>query len=90
MKLRIAIWAAAGALVVVCWSFYFSATHHTPAWMGWTLVDLTMPIALVRHYHVAMSVNIVLLVNAATYALVGTAAESMWQHYKHRHQATAH
>jgi hypothetical protein len=55
--------------------------------MGWTLVDLTMPIALIRHYHFAMSVNVVFLVNAATYALVGTAGEIMRRHYKHPHHA---
>lgn len=83
MKLRIAIWAAAGALVVVFWSFYFAATHSTPAWAGWTLVNLTMPIALARHY--VLSVYAVLVVNTATYALAGTAVEIMRRHYKHSH-----
>ncbi|HZD76499.1 MAG TPA: hypothetical protein VE218_05805 [Acidobacteriaceae bacterium] len=89
MKLRIAIWTAAGALVVVFWSFYLSATHLSRFAPVWTFVDLTMPIALARHYHVAMSVNVVLLVNAATYALMGTVVESMWRHYKHRHPLTS-
>ena len=79
MKLRIAIWAAVGALVVVFWGFYFAATHSTP---GWTLVSLTMPIALARHY--VLSIYAVLLLNAATYALVGTVVETIWLHYKNR------
>jgi hypothetical protein len=83
MKVRIAIWASVGALVVVFWSLYFSATHLTPAAPEWTLVDLTMPIALARHYAIAASVYVVLLVNAANYALVGTAMETVWRHYKH-------
>lgn len=85
MKLRIAIWASVGALVVVFWSLYFSATHLTQAAPEWTLVDLTMPVALARHYAIAASVYVVLLLNAASYALVGTVVESMWRHYKHRH-----
>lgn len=82
MKLRIAIWAAAGALIVVSWSLYFSVTHLTRYSLTWLLVDLTCPIALVRQH--AMSVYVVLLVNAATYALIGAVVETMWRHYRHR------
>jgi hypothetical protein len=78
MKLRIAIWAMAGALVAALWSVYFVFYRtHSQFGVPWALVDLTMPIALVRHY--AMSVYFVLLVNAATYALVGTFGEILWR-----------
>ena len=75
MKLRIAIWASVGALVVVFWSVYFSAMHPAPT--PWTLVCLTCPIALARHY--VLSVYLVLLVNAGTYTLVGVVAEVWWR-----------
>jgi hypothetical protein len=82
MKLRIAIWAMAGALVVALWSLYFVLYRINAGRLEvpWTLVDLTMPIALVRHY--AMSVYFVLLVNAATYALVGAFGEILWRLYR--------
>jgi hypothetical protein len=79
MKLRIAIWAGAGALVVVFWSLYISATKPTPLRAMWTLIDLTCPIALARRY--PLSIYLVLLVNAATYALIGLVMESIRRHY---------
>ncbi|HTW66911.1 MAG TPA: hypothetical protein VME17_19965 [Bryobacteraceae bacterium] len=80
MKRRISIWTGVGVLVVVLWTLYISATKPTPLGSLWTLVDLTCPIALARHY--ALSFYFVLLANAATYALVGTAAEVIRRHYK--------
>jgi len=81
MKLRIAIWAAVGALVVFLWRLYLSATFPNPI-LGTTrlLVDLTCPIALVRHH--AMNFYCVLVVNAATYAVVGAIVEMMRRHHK--------
>jgi hypothetical protein len=75
MKLRIAIWTAAGALVVVLWTLYISATSPAPLGILWTLAYLTCPIALARHY--ALSFYFVLIMNAATYALVGTVVETI-------------
>ena len=75
MKSRIAIWASVGALVVLFWRLYMSATFPTPIGVVWTLVYLTCPIALARHY--ALSFYFVLLVNAATYALVGMLVETV-------------
>jgi hypothetical protein len=82
MKFRIAIWTSAGALVVVFWTLYISAT--LPASLGalWTLAYLTCPIALARHY--PLSFDLVLLANAATYALVGTGLETIRRHYRSR------
>jgi hypothetical protein len=80
MKVRIAIWTGVGAFVVVLWTLYISATSPTPLGNLWTLAYLTCPIALARHY--ALSFYFVLLVNAATYALIGTVVETMRRYYK--------
>lgn len=82
MKLRIAMWAGVGALVVVFWTLYIYATF--PAQLGAvrTLAYLTCPIALARDH--ALSIYFVLLVNAATYALAGTVVEIVRRHYKPR------
>ena len=49
MKLRIALWSGVGALVVVLWSIYISATLSNPlgsGGIGRALVYLTCPIAV--------------------------------------------
>lgn len=76
MKLRIAAWAGAGVLVAILWNVYISATPRLPEGAV-TLVYLTCPIALARHY--AISFYSVLVANAATYALVGAVVETMWR-----------
>lgn len=78
MKLRIALWATAGVLVVIFWTAFVSATFDNPLAAGGvarTLVYLTCPISLAHRY--AMSFYIVVFVNAATYALVGAAVEAL-------------
>ena len=82
MKLRIAIWSGVGALVVVFWTLYISATSPTPLGIVRTLAYLTCPIALAGHY--TLSFYFVLFMNAATYALVGTVVETMRRHYTPR------
>jgi hypothetical protein len=77
MKLRIAMWAGVGALVVVLWNLYLPAISST---IGWALVCLTCPIALAHQY--ALSFYFVFLMNAATYALVGIVVETMRRQYK--------
>jgi len=81
MKLRIAIWAIVGALVVVVWRLYLSATFPNPV-LGTarTLIDVTCPIALLGHH--AMSFYSVLLANAVTYAVIGAIVEITRQHLK--------
>jgi hypothetical protein len=77
MKRRIALWASAGALVVICWTLYISATFSNPlapTGVVSTLVYLTCPIALAHRY--ALSFYFVFLANAATYALVGLIIET--------------
>lgn len=80
MKLRIAIWAGAGALVVVFWTQYISATVPTARGIMWTLAYLTCPIALARHY--ALNFHFVLLANVATYALIGAIVEATRGHFQ--------
>jgi len=75
MKSRIAIWAAVGALVVVLWSVYLSATAEMPRGFLANLLDLTCPIALARQH--PLSVYFVLLVNAITYGLIGMIVETI-------------
>jgi hypothetical protein len=82
MMLRIAIWATVGALVVIGWTLYLAATFPTPLSAPAALVDLTCPIALLRHY--PLSFYVVLVGNAATYALVGAVVEIIRRHSRTR------
>lgn len=82
MKLRIAIWSGVGALVVVFWTLYISATSPTPLGIVRTLAYLTCPISLAGHY--TLSFYFVLFMNAATYALVGMVVETMRRRHKPR------
>jgi hypothetical protein len=77
MKQRIAIWGSVGALVVVLWSLYFAAKPGPVGPLGF-LLDLTCPISLARSYPI--SVYFVLLMNAATYALIGVVVETVRMH----------
>ena len=74
MKLRILIWASVGALVVVLWSVYMAATMPAPLGNLIILAYVTCPIALAHHQ--ALGFTTVLLANAATYAVAGTAIET--------------
>jgi hypothetical protein len=86
MRLRIAIWAVAGAIVVLSWSLCFMATPANNLGNIWILVYLTCPITyLGRHYPHPVSLYSVLLVNIATYALAGTTVEILRRHLKHAH-----
>ena len=83
MKIRIAIWATLGALVVLVWTSYISATFANPlgaGGVGRALVYLTCPIAMAGQHH-PQSFSFVLLANAATYALAGLVVETARRHY---------
>jgi len=85
MKSRIAIWAMLGALVVVAWRVYISATLSNPlgaGGFGRALAYLTCPIAIAGRH--PQSFYFVLVVNAATYALVGIVVETMRRYYRIR------
>jgi hypothetical protein len=78
MKYRIAMWAGAGFLVAGFWAFFALATFpSTNERMRdvWTLVCLTCPVAIVRHYPI--SLYTVLVANAVTYALIGLLVETL-------------
>lgn len=75
MRSRIAIWAASGALIVGLWSMYLDGASGAPRGFVAILLDLTCPIALARQHH--MTIYVVLLANAFTYALAGLVLEIM-------------
>lgn len=84
MKTRIAIWAVTGALVVAFWALFFMTTHENlgAGGIGKAVVCLTCPFALKGHH--PQSLYFVLFVNAATYALVGVAVETIRHHNRIR------
>jgi len=75
MRIRIAIWAVLGGLVVGLWSIYLSTTHVQPRRLGALLLDITCPIALERNH--PMTIYMVLFANILTYALVGLVIEGL-------------
>jgi hypothetical protein len=80
MKYRIGMGAIAGFLVAGCWALYALSTTPpalTSADPLMTLARLTCPIALLSFY--PLSVYLVLLANAATYAIVGLTVEALRQ-----------
>ena len=80
MKIRIAIWACAGALVVLSMSLCFIAFRGMIQQESalWPIVYVICPISLFRHH--AMSMYFVLLVNTATYAVAGLIFEGARRH----------
>ena len=84
MKTRIAIWAIVGAIVVAFWALFFMTTHQNlgAGGVGRAIVCLTCPIALAGRH--PQSLYFVLVVNAATYALVGVIVETIRRHYQVR------
>ena len=85
MKIRIAIWAVTGAIVVASWSIYFMTTHRNlraEGGLGWAILCLTCPIAFEAHRR--MSFYFVLVVNAAIYGLVGFVVETFRRRYPAR------
>jgi len=87
MKSRIAIWATVGAIVVVVWRVYISATLSNPLGTGGlgraliylTCPNLTCPIAIARQH--PQGFYFVLIANAATYALAGVVLETTRRYY---------
>jgi hypothetical protein len=87
MKYRISVWALVGFAVAGCWVLY-AFTRPIPITSAetvvYTLARLTQPVVLVGFYfHFGLYFYWVLLVNAATYALIGLLVETMRQQLNH-------
>jgi hypothetical protein len=83
VKFRIALWSGLGALVVVVWRIYISTTLSNPLGtdgVGRAFVYLTCPISIASHH--PQGFYFVLVVNAATYALVGAVIEAIRAHHQ--------
>lgn len=80
MKLRIAIWAGVGALAAVFWALWISATSANLHGIAWIMACVTCPVSLLGRY--PLSFYVVLVVNASTYAVVGTVVETIRRRYR--------
>jgi hypothetical protein len=83
MKYRIGMWASVGFLVASCWALY-GFTRAIPLTSAdpivYTLASFMQPILLVGfHFHFGLYFYWVLIANAATYALIGVAVETLRQ-----------
>jgi hypothetical protein len=78
MKLRIAIWAAAGFLVAIGWTAYFIERNKDLAIepIVSTLIRVSCPISIFGSHH-PVSQYAALAANVATYAVVGLAIEAL-------------
>ena len=79
---NILIWTIAGCLVVGLWTIYAVTTSPSPSFSSSPLVliliSVTCPIAFASfHFHFGVKIYWVLIANAATYALIGLAVESL-------------
>jgi hypothetical protein len=87
---RIAMWASAGFLVSFGWGLYFASTNKAlpieP--IPYILASLTQPAAAVALYFrpaLQLGLTWVVVVNAATYALLGLVVETIRRHYRSLH-----
>jgi len=86
MKYRIAMWAGAGSLVAACWAIYFAmrSKDNPIEPLVYILGSLTQPVVILGSYfHFGISFYVVILANAATYALVGLIVETLRQRLHH-------
>jgi hypothetical protein len=84
MKRRIAAWAGAGFLVALIWAIYAFVARPLVLTSGQPVTDLirlTCPISLLSSHPIRLYT--VLLANAATYALIGLIAETVWRRLIH-------
>jgi hypothetical protein len=88
MKLRIAIWAAAGFFVAIGWTAYFVERNKDlpieP--IVSTLIRVSCPIAIVGFHH-SVSLYSALIANVVTYAVVGLAIETLRRHFRETRHA---
>ena len=82
MLYRIAYRAIVGFLVAGWWALYFAFEKAPDSPVVYFLVRLLCPIAIAGSYF-AIKLYWVLLVNAATYALVGLIADTLHRFFHH-------
>ena len=80
MTRRIALWFLIGFSGACGWVWFFMAKFPPPpsSHAFWTVVDITAPAALLRHY--ALKSYWFVLLNGLAYALVGFAIELVRRH----------
>jgi hypothetical protein len=80
--LRAALWSGVGILIAAFWAGYSSIVLLSPGEpVTWILVRLTVPVALASlHFHFALSVYCIFLLNGVIYGLVAWGVEAM-RHY---------
>jgi hypothetical protein len=85
MKTRIPVWAAAGFVVASGWAVYFAVASkdHLMGPIVSALVQLTCPIAIVGLHYYPVSVQLSVVANVATYALIGLALENVRRQLDH-------
>jgi hypothetical protein len=91
MKYRLGLWTCTGFLIAVGWAIYALATQPpalTSADPLLILAQITCPIAFASiHFHFGVSLYWSLIANAATYALIGLAVESVRRRLRVREAA---
>ena len=87
MKHRIVLWASAGFLVAVGWALFAFASPPPVMTSGdplVTLVELSCPVVFASiHFHFALGLYWSLIVNAATYGLIGLIVETLRKQLHH-------
>lgn len=78
--MRIALWGFAGFVVAGLWAMVsiltFPMALQSFGPVFWAVLSITMPIASASlHFHFPVSIYATLVINAATYAAVGTLVE---------------
>lgn len=81
MKYKIGLWACLGFLIASGWALYAFATEPPVFTFGdplLILAQITCPIAFASiHFHFGVSLYWTLVANAATYAVLGLAVETL-------------
>lgn len=81
MRKALIIGAGVGALVALFWAMYARATFPSSMMAQpviWLLAQVTCPIAFLSgHFHFPISLYLVVIVNAATYALLAALIETL-------------
>lgn len=85
--IRIALWASAGFLMSAGWGLYFANANKSSAIQPatYTLAKLTQPIMWVLSPASPLSLNLIVLANAATFALLGFILETIREHRRLPH-----